>query len=110
MLTEPAPASEDRQLTLKKSIARLCETRDVQVTFMTNRRLSDKVTCVLSGARDVVLPMPMLVLDMLEREDLEVIRSKQEGLDYLLQLVITESLIGQFSQTPERRSKLRKAS
>jgi hypothetical protein len=108
MLSKPALSTQDRQLELKKIIARLCEERGVEVTFMTNRRLSDKVTCVLGGARDLVLPLPMLILEALEHEDLEVIRSKQEGFDYLLQLVITQGLEHQFGQTPERRAKLRK--
>lgn len=108
MLTESALTVEDRQLTLKKMIARLCEERGVEVTFMTNRRLSDKVTCVIGGARDLVLPLPMLILENLVKEDLEVIRSRQAGFDYLLQLVITQDLKHQFGQTPERRAKLRK--
>jgi hypothetical protein len=107
MLTEPAQPLEDRQLTLKKMIARFCEERGVEVTLMTNRRTSDRVTCVLSGARDLVLPLPMLILETLTSEDLEVVRSRQEGFDYLLHLVITQSRKRQFSQTPERRAKLR---
>ncbi len=106
MLTQSSLLTEDRKLTLKKAIARLCEERGIEVTFMTNRRASDKVTCVLGGARDLVLPLPMLILEILEHEDLEVVRSKQEGLDYLLHLVITQSLGSQFGQIPERRAKL----
>jgi hypothetical protein len=108
MLIETSLSIEDRQLTLKKIIARLCEERGVEVSFMTNRRLSDKVTCVIGGARDLVLPIPMLILEALVKEDLEVIRSRQDGFDYLLQLVITQGLEHQFGQTPERRAKLRK--
>jgi hypothetical protein len=108
MLTQPVPPAEDRQLTLKRSIARLCEAREVEVTFMTNRRTSDRVTCVLGGARDLVLPLPMMISELLEQEDLEVIRSRQDGIGYLLHLVITQSLGRQFSQTPERRAKLQR--
>jgi hypothetical protein len=86
----------------------LCEERGVEVTFMTNRRHSDVATCVLSGLRDLVLPMPMLLLEALETEDIEVVRSKQEGLAYLLHLVITKGLEEQYTQIPERRAKLRK--
>ncbi|MGL4609803.1 MAG: hypothetical protein ACRCYY_08980 [Trueperaceae bacterium] len=96
-----------REIEIKRLIARLCEEYEVEVSFMTNRRHTDVVTCVLSGPRDLVLPIPVALLEGLEFEDIEVIRSRQEGLDYLLQLVITTELERQFSQNPERRAKLR---
>ncbi len=103
----PSPL-EEREFTLKKIIARLCEEHNVEVSFMTNRRSSDIVTCVLSGLRDLVMPLPMLLLEELEQEDIEVIRSKQTGLAYLLHLVVTARLEQQGTQSPERRAKLQK--
>jgi hypothetical protein len=107
MLSRPTLLKEERQVTLKKLVARVCEEQGVKVTFIGSRRLSDTVTCVLNGPRDLVLPLPMMIFECLEQEELEVVSSKQEGINYLLQLVITPSLERQFSQTPERRAKLR---
>jgi hypothetical protein len=108
MMTQSTLPKDDHELTIKRIIARLCEERGIEVTFMTNRRHSDVATCVLSGLRDLVLPMPMLLLETLETQDIEVVRSKQEGLAYLLHLVITKRLEEQYTQIPERRAKLRK--
>jgi hypothetical protein len=107
MDSEPALSANDREFELKRMIARFCEERGIAVSFMSNRRLTDRVTCLLSGPRDLVLSVPMLILEHLESEDLEVVRSRQEGLAYLLHLVITTKLERQFSQIPERRAKLR---
>jgi hypothetical protein len=107
MASQGGVVEQNRELLIKRTIARLCEVRGVEVTFMTNRRYSDVVTCVLSGLRDVVLPLPMMILEALEQEDLEVVRSRQAGLGYLLHLVVTKSLEDQDAQSPERRAKLR---
>jgi hypothetical protein len=107
MASQDGVLKQDQAFLIKRTIALLCEERSVEVTFMTNRRHSDVVTCVLSGLRDLVLPLPMLILETLGHEDLELIRSRQEGLDYLLHVVVTKSLEQQSSQTPERRAKLR---
>jgi hypothetical protein len=107
MVDQPALSVEDREFELKRMIARFCEERGIEVSFMSNRRLTDRVTCLLSGSRDLVLPVLMMILEHLEQEDLEVVRSRQEGLGYLLHVVITTKLERQFRQTPERRAKLR---
>jgi hypothetical protein len=108
MMTQSLLPKADHELTIKRIIARLCEERGVEVTFMTNRRHSDVATCVLSGLRDLVLPLPMLMLENLASQDIEIVRSRQEGLAYLLHLVITKGLEQQYPQTPEHHAKLRK--
>jgi hypothetical protein len=107
MNSELTLSVEDREFELKKMIARFCEEREIDASFLSNRRLTDRVTCLLSGPRDLVLPVPMMILEHLESEDLEVVRSRQEGLGYLLHIVVTTKLEQQFRQSPERRAKLR---
>jgi hypothetical protein len=107
MLSTPTLPLEDRKFALKKSIALLCEQNGIDVTFMKSRRRTDKVICLLSGARDQVLPLPTTILKGLEQEDVEVISSKPKGNKYLLQLVVTQDRQSRLNVASERRSKFR---
>jgi 3-dehydroquinate synthase class II len=97
---------EDRAFEIKRMIARCCESGQVKVNFMSNRRDSDVVMFALHGHRDQVLMLPAKIEEGLTGETLELINTRQTELNYLLHLVVTVDLGHQPTQTPERRSKL----
>lgn len=96
----------DYILALKQMVARVCEETGVHVNFMTNRRETDLVTFSLHGYRDQVLRLPAKIEEHLHGEDLELINTRQAEFNFLLQLVITESLQSQPRYPAERRGKL----
>lgn len=72
------------------------------------RRASDVTMVFLRGAREKVLALPLQIFDAIKEYDVEIVRSGGEGDRYLLVLAITQALVEQNVQVPERRAKLRR--
>jgi hypothetical protein len=90
-----------------KIIQHLCELHNIKMYATESRRKTDVITLSLWGERQSVLKLPFKLLEYLPDEDIELLQSGRRGPDYLLIMVITERLISQSSQLPERRAKLR---
>lgn len=85
----------------------LCEVHSLKMYAAESRRKTDIVRLSVWGERQDVLRIPFRMLEYLPDEDIEIVQSGRRGQSYLLLLVVTERLISQKVQMPERRAKLR---
>lgn len=92
---------------IKTWVFELATAADVHVTFQATRRAADITVFTLTGNRSDVLELPARFTAMFQDEDLEIIRSEAQGMQYRLRLVITEKLGLQQVTVRERRAKLR---
>ena len=69
-----------------KAAQHLCETKGISMWGSSSRRGSDLLQLSFWGDRQAVLKVPFLLLEYLNYQDIEILRSGRRGQDYLLVL------------------------
>lgn len=96
----------EREEMVRSVVKTLAKTQAVGATFGPGRRASDVALVWLRGPKQAVLALPLVVLDALPGEDLEVLGGSGSPKAYTLRLVVTERLEAQTPSDFERRAKL----
>lgn len=91
-----------------KAAQHLCDVHGLDMWGGDSRRGSDLLQLSFWGERQTVLKIPFLLLEYLNNEDVEILRSGRRGHEYLLVLAVTERIWLHEMQKPERRGKLKR--
>lgn len=103
---ETGEVLSEREEKVKSFVKTLAKTHAVGAKFGPARRMSDVVLVWFRGQKQAVLALPLLILDGLPGEDLEVLGGSGSPKAYTLRLVVTEQLEAQTPSDFERRAKL----